>query len=597
MAALGHISKVRHVVVGLSIVGTSALALFGVIGDGNPPEKFDTWQTVIEPAGGDALRITETFDHDFGDNRRHGPLRTIPNDFGAPTDVVASSPTAPDALDIADEGFQTVIRIGDPDETVTGQHRYTLAYTLPRARLSSGFLAVDAFAPDQFETDRAEVVVRGFELANPGCFVGFNGSDTPCDLAPEDGLYRASFESLPKFTGITVEGDIVGRTDLVDVPPLPLPERRPDYRLVLSLAVAVLGVIAAALVYLWARRRGRNEVFAGGAADAAFGELPPPDADRSSAMATTLVPDDRLDELATIEFVPPKGVTPWEGAVLLDEHLDDATVQAWFSGLAGRDAITLEERNGDLAIGVGPKRNELDAVDRSLLDRVLNGNDPYVTGSYDPVFAKAWRKIGEMQRQRIAASGWWKQLPPGARLTGRGGSSRSASVLFAIGAFVLLFAASAVTTLLGVFAAWPAALLLGLVFPAIVAYFMYRVLLPARSAQGSALVLRTESFRRFLHASEAKHVEWAWEHDLLREYSGWAVALGEADAWSAALERANVPEPARASAMPALLIARSSSLASSRTAPSSRGSGGSSSGGFSGGSVGGGGGGGSRGSW
>jgi uncharacterized membrane protein len=229
---------------------------------------------------------------------------------------------------------------------------------------------------------------------------------------------------------------------------------------------------------------------------------------------------------------------------------------------------------------------------------VLNGNDPYVTGSYDPVFAKAWTKIAEMQRQRIADSGWWKQLPPGAGLTGRAGGSRSASALIAIGVLFLIFAGSGVITLLGAFASWPAALLLGLLFPAIVAYFMYRVLLPARSAQGSALALRTESFRRFLHASEAKHVEWAWEHDLLREYSGWAVALGEADAWSAALERANVPEPARASAMPALLVARSSSsLASSRTAPSSSGSSGGSSGGFSGGSVGGGGGGGSRGSW
>ena len=155
------------------------------------------------------------------------------------------------------------------------------------------------------------------------------------------------------------------------------------------------------------------------------------------------------------------------------------------------------------------------------------------------------------------------------------------------------------TAFFGVFSSWPAALLLGLLFPSIVAYFVYRVLLPARSAQGSALTLRTESFRRFLHASESRHVEWAWEHGLLREYSGWAVALGEADAWSDALARSNVPEPARVSAAPALL-ATSSGLdpvvahgsASEEQRRSSGGFGGS-----SGGSVGGGGGGGSRGSW
>jgi uncharacterized membrane protein len=106
--------------------------------------------------------------------------------------------------------------------------------------------------------------------------------------------------------------------------------------------------------------------------------------------------------------------------------------------------------------------------------------------------------------------------------------------------------------------------------------------------------LRTESFRRFLHASEAQHVEWAWKHDLIREYSGWAVALGEADAWQHALENANIPEPVRVSAMPAILAVTSPSITSSHVAPSKGGSGG---GGGGGGGVGGGGGGGSSGSW
>jgi uncharacterized membrane protein YgcG len=167
-----------------------------------------------------------------------------------------------------------------------------------------------------------------------------------------------------------------------------------------------------------------------------------------------------------------------------------------------------------------------------------------------------------------------------------------------LAAFSAIWLGSAVTAFFGVFSSWPMALALGLLFPSVVAYFVYRVLLPARSAQGSALALRSESFRRFLHASESRHVEWAWEHGLLREYSGWAVALGEADAWSDALARSNVPAPAQVSAVPALLVAHSASIRSTRTPPPPKSSG--SSGGFagtSGGSVGGGGGGGSRGSW
>ena len=593
MAALGHLSKARHVAVGLAIAAPTALAAFGVIGDGNPEERFDTWQTIVEPAGGDALRITETFDQDFGDDKRHGPQRAIPNDYGRPTDIEASSPDAPADVHVFDEGFQTIIRIGDPDVNVTGQHRYVVAYTLPESQLERGLLAIDALAGDEFETDYAEAVVRGFVLDDPHCFVGFNGATTECDLEHGDGFYRATFEPLPKFTGITIDGAIVDTIDPVEIDPLALPERRKDYSLELAIAVAVLGTLAAAAVYVWVKRRGRNEVFAGGAADAAFGDLPPPNPDGSpgATVATRLVSDDKLDEMATIEFVPPKGLQAWEGAVLLDEKLNDNTVQAWLSGLAGREAIEIDDSTAKVAIGSGRRRNELDATDAALLDNLIGRDGPYQTGEYDPQFAAAWRNVAEMQQQRIAESGWWKHMSPGSPLKGAGKASLGLILI------VVVFAISGKVagSVFSAFASWPLALLLGLLFPAFIAYIAYGVLLPARSAQGSALALRTESFRRFLHASEAQHVEWAWKHDLLREYSGWAVALGEADAWADALERANIPEPARISAMPALLIATSPSITSSRVAPSK--SGGSSGGGVGGGSVGGGGGGGSRGSW
>jgi uncharacterized protein (TIGR04222 family) len=592
MAALGRLSKTRHVAVGVAIAGTSALAAFGVIGDGNPEERFDTWQTIVEPAGGDALRITETFDQDFGDDKRHGPQREIPNDFGAPTDVEASSPDAPADVNVIDGGFETIIRIGDPEVNVTGQHRYVLSYTLPESQLERGFLAIDVIAGDEFETDYAEAVVRGFELADHHCFVGFNGATTECELEQGDGFYRATFEPLPKFTGITIDGVIVDTIDPVDIEPPPLPDRRNDYSLELAIAIAVLGVLGAGAVYVWARRRGRNEVFAGGAADAAFGDLPPPNPDGSprAGVATRLVSDDNLDDLATIEFVPPKGLRPWEGAVLLEEKLDDGAVQAWLSGLAAEEAIEIDDSDDKVRIGSGRRRTELDSVDAALLDGLIGRDGPYQTGTYDPEFAAAWRNVAAMQKQRVADSGWWKHTSPGSPLKGAGSASLGLILLGVFGAISAKVAGSVFSA----FSSWPAALLFGLLFPALIAYFAYNAMLPARSAQGSALALRTESFRRFLHASEAQHVEWAWKHDLLREYSGWAVALGEADAWADALAKANIPEPARISAMPAILAATSPSITSSRVSPSKSGGSG---GGTGGGSVGGGGGGGGRGSW
>jgi uncharacterized membrane protein len=189
-------------------------------------------------------------------------------------------------------------------------------------------------------------------------------------------------------------------------------------------------------------------------------------------------------------------------------------------------------------------------------------------------------------------------MPPGAGISPK--RSGSPFGLIVAGVFLFVWFGSITTAILGWFRTLPAALLLGLVFPAVVAYLVYRVMLPARSAQGSALTLRAESFRRFLHASEARHVEWAWSQGLLREYSAWAVALGEADAWSDALAGANVPAAAAAATGPIILHRHGSSMRSARTAPSSSGSGsrfGGGGGGFGGGGVGGGGGGGSSGSW
>jgi uncharacterized membrane protein len=119
--------------------------------------------------------------------------------------------------------------------------------------------------------------------------------------------------------------------------------------------------------------------------------------------------------------------------------------------------------------------------------------------------------------------------------------------------------------------------------------------LRVRTAAGSGAWIRIESFRRFLHDSEAQHVERAAEMGLLRQYTAWAVALGEVDRWEKAVEAAAAQPGSTLAgyqhtnfALAAPMIAQAVSTAS--TAPSSSGGGG-------GGGAGGGGGGGGGGSW
>ena len=167
-SVLGKIGVWRHVVVACVVLGISLLAAIGVIGRGNLPERFEAKVVTVQPEGDDGVRIREVVDQDFGTKNRHGYERNIPIDFGKPIDIEASSPDADATIDDTPEGFEERIRLGDPNTTFTGQHRYILSYTLPDAQLSTGRLALDIIGTDEtLETGRFEVDVVGLALDRP----------------------------------------------------------------------------------------------------------------------------------------------------------------------------------------------------------------------------------------------------------------------------------------------------------------------------------------------------------------------------------------------------------------------------------------------
>ena len=598
---LSTVTPWRHAVAGFSIALVAGLAGFGVIGAGDRAvlrsEHFDAKQVTVSPIGADGVRIREVVDIDFGVTERHGYERIVPHDFGIPTDVAASSPDANDTINQFDRSNDTRIRLGSRSITYTGQRRYVLEYTLPDAQLASGRLALDIIgADDTFVTDRFEVVLTGFELENVTCDTGDRGTFGGCELTRSgNGDYVAIIEPLDPLHAITVGGDITSQSSLAfaDVPPLP--PRNPSGFRSLGFAALAAGALATAGVFLVSRRLGSNRVMSGGAADAAFGTLPTPrQGDPIADVPTYRVPDSRLAELATIEFVPPRGVEPWQAAVLLSEDIDDDSVSAWFSEMIARDAIIVYDDHGDDRIRPGGGDVRLSAVDQRLLGTLFASAPSIELGKYNASFSSTWKAIRKEQRRFIADSGWWAHGAPGAAFDLRSIGQLAIPLIFVViisGSALLSVGKNFVDALTtAVMAVVFSALLVG-----VIAFAVYRTMLPSRSVTGSALTLRSESFRRFLVASEGRHVQWAWDNGVLREYSAWAVALGAADAWSEAVKSSNIPEPDDALRGPLLLHSSSSSFRSSRTPPSSSGG----SGGFSGGGggAGSGGGGGSSGSW
>jgi uncharacterized membrane protein YgcG len=596
---LNRIPPWRHAIVGLVIVVMSLLAGFRVIGAGADsairPEQFDAKQVTVAPDGADGLRIREVVDIDFGVEARRGYQRIIRNDFGVPTDVTAESPDANDDLAVLDGANETRIRIGDPDTTFTGRQRYVLEYTLPEAGVSTGAFLLDVIGNDEtLETRRFEVVLTGFDDPRTDCDRGAYGALGGCEfVADELGNRVAVIEPLAPGDGITV-GALFNGLSTPNLPPIPAPpDPLPTGFQPLGLVMIPIGAAAAVLVFLLGRSYGSNTVLAGGAADAAFGDLPVPGRTaRSADTPTYRVPDSRLAALATIEFVPPRGLEPWQAAAVLRERVDDDTVAAWFSEMIATDALAISDADGKMQLRRGPDTARLSAVDLGHLQRMFGSSDVVELGSYDPGFTATWRAIEAEQRSFVGAAGWWSRGGPGGRVTT---PARVVGLLIAallVVAFVVFVATAAGANFwLAVASPW-LAVIAGFLVPLVVAVGAYGSMFPARTATGSALALRSESFRRFLAASEGKHVEWAWEQGLLREYSAWAVALGAADAWTNAIQSSNIADPQVALAGPLLVYSAASSFRSSHTAPSS--SGGS---GGGGGGVGGGGGGGSSGSW
>lgn len=600
-------------------------AATGFLGEERAPEHFESKQIVVSPEGTNGLHVREVVDMDFGFARRHGYQRIIPHDFGEPIDVRASSPDAPDQVNVSNLGYETQIRIGDPDTTVSGQHRYVLDYTYPDTTLGRNQLALDIIGNDEtLETTRFEVVVTGLELRNPTCNVGSLGSAGGCELTrQDDGTYRALVAPLEPRQGITIGGRVTGRTDVVDVAEPPTPDRAANHRLPLAAGYMAAGSLAAAAVYFLFRRMGSNEIAGGGgAADAAYGNRPdpriippdgmplppgipaPPDTANTLTGPTRRITDAELARLATTEFAPPRGMQPWEGNVLLAEKITTDASAAWVSGLAARDIVDLSSVGGTTTLSIGPKFDQATDSERQILSQMFSGRSSVILGRYSKGFAAAWRSIPGVMRSEINSRNYWRH-PIGSALGGSG--VNVVGLVPMIIFFFLWFGGFSFLRVLGAGSSGRPALLtnpisaglLSLLAAAIVAAIVYRTMLASRTAAGSAAVLQVESFRRFLAASEGRHVEWAWKQGLLREYSAWAVALGAASAWESAMKQSGIP-PYEYSHGPIVMYTNYGSFRSTTTPPSSSGGGGGfggGGGGFSGGSVGGGGGGGSSGSW
>ncbi|MEX2100265.1 MAG: DUF2207 domain-containing protein [Acidimicrobiia bacterium] len=561
------------------------------------------------------LLIHETIDYDFGVVPKHGIRRFIPDRFDYPkkedTDrvypiddiSVRGSEGTPDQYEV--EGFTengigyTVLKIGDPDRTIDGEHTYDITYRMHRVLNAFNehdelvFNAIGVQWP--VSIDQSTVTVSSpAPIRDVLCSRGVFGSVQPCDNESVEGS-TATFRQgqLFPFEGMTVTLALPKGA----VKPAPKPELEERWTFGRAFAVnsttgPLFGLLLLVVVGGFLARWyfvARDRRYKGSAVDQAFG----------TGQAEEVTPLFEHTE-TPVEFVPPDDLRPGQVGTLADFTAHPLDVSATIVDLAVRKYLVIEEidteskwpRTDWKLTKLEEPGDELKKYEQELMKGLFRDEETVELSDLRQHFAKRMAKVQKELMDDAMEQGWFTKRPVGMRATAG-----------CLGFLVLAFGITA-TVLLAVFTH---AALLGAPFAILGVVMMVAAYwAPSRTAKGSGVLRRVNGFRRFIEESEKDRAQFAEKANLFSEYLPYAIVFGAVDKWARAFAGLAAAPPdtsswyrsttpfeyiAFSSAIDGFSVTTSGTLTS--TPPSTSGSSGFSSGGsgFSGGGAGGGGGG------
>jgi uncharacterized membrane protein YgcG len=605
------VTRVRGTAALVAAVGAIAVLGAGpaVAAPGESIRSYDVTLTVL-PDGG--LRVSETVEYDFGPTERHGIFRDIPT--RVPYDqtddrvyqldeVRVTSPTgAPSDVDRSESGGVTTLRIGDPDETVSGRQVYDIDYTVHGAL--NAFEDHDELywnaIGDRWDVPimAARVVVElPAEPTQVACFAGYTGSTLPCGALEQRGrsVHFGQPGGLGPFSAFTVvaglpKGAVTATGPILEerwtvqgaLTPTPLTGSLAGLILVPGLALLTWLVVT----------NGRDRRFVG---------VTP------GVVATGGAPQEPVPLVGAgpvaVQFTPPEGLRPGQLGTLLDEQANVLDVTATIVDLAVRGHLRIEEqprkglfRSRDwLLVKLEGGNGELVEYERLLYSGLFETGDTVLLSALRKKFAARLARVQSALYTSVTGEGWFRGRPDKVR-----GAWQVAGVVVAIAGGWLTF-------LLGRRLHWaPVGVALTVVG---VLLFVLARRMPARTAKGSAMLAQARGFREYIRTAEAEQLRFEEGADIFSRYLPFAIVFGEAERWvrvfgplaaAAGTTAASSPvwytgpngwsSDSFADSLDGFTSSASGTIAAS-TPSSSGGSG------FSGGSSGGGGGGGGGGSW
>lgn len=437
----------------------------------------DETLTRDDPQG--VLHIVERINVDFTDYN-HGILRAVPNRYKGYTlklhiNAVTSTSGAPAQYTTYEESGNTVLKIGDPNRTVTGAQEYTIDYAVHNV---IGFydnhdeLYWDVNG-DQWGQPVTHVAVtlhlpHGAKLTpyKPACFAGGPGLDRPCTIARSGSTVTASASGLRGYETLTY----VVAFEKGYFAPASLWERVHDH---LWLFVSILGLplLSFAAGFVWWWRKGRDAPGRG-----------------------TIVP----------EYEPPTGISPIEAGALVDFQVDNRDITATIIDMARRGYIKIMETREDrlilkdkLTYSLQLEKtgtSALSTYERTLLTSLFgdlkSAEVVKLADKRNKLYSTA-KDLRKAVSKNLTSAGYFRQNPKKYLF-----KISSLSSLVFVG-FILADVATQFHLL---------ALLFGLIVSVII-LFLFARLMPARTATGTAAREQLLGLKMYMETAEKDRLE------------------------------------------------------------------------------------------
>jgi uncharacterized membrane protein YgcG len=471
--------------------------------------------------GDSSIRVSERIAVDFGYEPHHGINRDIP--LSQPSSSGSVQKYRLEDISVTDADGKSIqydkqttpygelrLRIGDPDEALTGAHTYLIAYTVQRAihylsdRDELYWNAIGRFWPVPIEHASCVVTLPADLPSNKihtNCYTGYLGS-TDADASTKiiDGR-TVKFElTKPLETGQALSVVVGWPKGIVG---------RPQFLKAAGWFVSDYGFLVLPVVFL---------IFC-------FGLL------WNSGR------DPEVHEAETVQSDPPDGLGPAELGTVLTERLETNYITAEIVHLAAKGYIRIEQSDGAenklhltgtyITTVNDPK---LTPFESDLIKTVFAGQDTRASSDLAGTFTDCMSNLVKRMYSSLVDAGYFPKSPDAVRTSYAG---PGALILFA-GVFLVI----AFLNLHLPFLPWAGSIITCGIMLMITGQFM-----PRRTEKGRELLIRIRGFREFIKQSEKDQAASEKDPKLFEKLVPYAIAFGIADQWGKAFEGSNVPAP------------------------------------------------------